>query len=170
MLALELLLAWGSALAACRAFPAQPMDTWLQPCKFIRGSGSALLHSPLPDALPIPFQLPYFVPMLKDSSDELGEESLHETTRAGPKPFQEANMSPMGCDQQCHVGQVPGGLHGNGWTTIVRRSLLGATPLSGLALRSPHSPCSGEKGSSEALRQSTGTWMRCSWRLGLAAS
>lgn len=80
------------------------------------GSGSTLPHSPVP--VPVPLQLLQLLPVLEDSTDELGEEPLHVAARAGAEPLQEAEVAPMGRHQQRHVGQVPGGFHGDGWASM----------------------------------------------------
>lgn len=71
-------------------------------------SGAEPLHSP-------PFlQPPQLLSVLEHSSDKLQEEALHEASVPWQQPLQESNVATARCYQQCHVGQVPGSLHGDG--------------------------------------------------------
>lgn len=121
--------------------------------------------------------------VLEDGSGILMEHAVHVTVLPGQQPFQEANVATPSCDEQSHRGRLLGSLQGEGWEGVgeVRKlpgnetpgSSLATTPCGSVAVRSrprySHSPWTGEKGSSAALRQRTGVWMASTLVLGLAA-
>lgn len=122
--------------------------------------------------------------VLKDGFGILMEEAAHVAVPPGEQPFQEADVTTLGYDKQCNMGRLLGSLQGKGLGSGWRggqepRPLLRAQAFHlhlmahcSQGLTPPDSGCSpwtGEKGSSAALRQSTGIWMASTLVLGLAA-